>query len=116
MIRANIGDELVVTVSNRLDRPTSLHWHGITLRNDMDGAAPATPNIDAGQDFTYRFSAPDSGTYWGHPHVGLEEDMGLYLPVIIDDPHESSYDAEWMVVMDDWTDGSANLRNNSTAS
>jgi FtsP/CotA-like multicopper oxidase with cupredoxin domain len=42
--------------------------------------------------------------------------MGLYLPVIIDDPHESSYDAEWMVVMDDWTDGSANLRNNSTAS
>ena len=116
LIRANIGDELVVTVSNRLDRPTSLHWHGITLRNDMDGAAPATPNIDAGQDFTYRFSAPDSGTYWGHPHVGLEEDMGLYLPVIIDDPHESSYDAEWMVVMDDWTDGSANLRNNSTAS
>jgi FtsP/CotA-like multicopper oxidase with cupredoxin domain len=105
LIRANIGDELVVTVSNRLDRPTSLHWHGITLRNDMDGAAPATPNIDAGQDFTYRFSAPDSGTYWGHPHVGLEEDMGLYLPVIIDDPHESSYDAEWIVVMDDWTDG-----------
>src|SRR5271163_4130115 len=71
----------------------------------MDGAAPATPNIDAGQDFTYRFSAPNSGTYWGHPHVGLEEDMGLYLPVIIDDPHESSYDAEWIVVMDDWTDG-----------
>ncbi len=105
LIRANIGDELLVTVSNRLDSPTSLHWHGIALRNDMDGAAPATPNIDAGQDFTYRFSAPNSGTYWGHPHVGLEEDMGLYLPVIIDDPRESGYDAEWIVVMDDWTDG-----------
>jgi FtsP/CotA-like multicopper oxidase with cupredoxin domain len=105
LIRANIGDELAVTVSNRLDAPTSMHWHGIALRNDMDGAAPATPNIDAGQDFTYRFSAPNSGTYWGHPHVGLEEDMGLYLPVIIDDPHESGYDAEWIVVMDDWTDG-----------
>jgi len=105
LIRANIGDELAVTVSNRLDAPTSMHWHGIALRNDMDGAAPATPNIDAGQDFTYRFSAPNSGTYWGHPHVGLEEDMGLYLPVIIDDPNESAYDAEWIVVMDDWTDG-----------
>ena len=105
LIRANIGDELVVTVSNRLGSPTSLHWHGIALRNDMDGAAPATPNIDADQDFTYRFSAPNSGTYWGHPHVGLEEDMGLYLPVIIDDPHESGYDAEWIVVIDDWTDG-----------
>jgi FtsP/CotA-like multicopper oxidase with cupredoxin domain len=71
----------------------------------MDGAAPATPNIVAGEDFIYRFSAPNSGTYWGHPHVGLEGDTGLYLPVIIDDPNESAYDTEWIVVMDDWTDG-----------
>ena len=86
LIRAKIGDELVVKVSNRLDRPTSVHWHGIALRNDMDGAAPATPNIPAGQDFTYRFSVPNSGTYWGHPHTGLDADKGLYLPVIVDDP------------------------------
>ncbi|MGO9693991.1 MAG: multicopper oxidase family protein [Mycobacterium sp.] len=105
LIRANIGDELVVTVSNRLDSPTSVHWHGIALRNDMDGAEPATPNISAGQDFTYRFSVPNSGTYWAHPHTGLEEDTGLYLPVIVDDPTEGNYDAEWIVVLDDWTDG-----------
>ncbi len=105
LIRANIGDELVVTVSNRLDRPTSVHWHGIALRNDMDGAEPATPNINGGQDFIYRFSVPSSGTYWGHPHTGLDEDTGLYLPVIVDDPTEGSYDAEWIVVLDDWTDG-----------
>ena len=47
----------------------------------MDGAEPATPNIAAGQDFTYRFSVPNAGTYWAHPHTGLEADMGLYLPV-----------------------------------
>ncbi|OBH06313.1 MULTISPECIES: multicopper oxidase family protein [unclassified Mycobacterium] len=105
LIRARVGDELVVTVSNRLDHPTSVHWHGIALRNDMDGAAPATPNIPAGRDFTYRFSVPDSGTYWGHPHTGLDADMGLYLPVIVDDPSEGDYDAEWVVVLDDWTDG-----------
>src|ERR1700682_3925839 len=46
LIRANVGDELAVTVANRLNHPTSVHWHGIALRNDMDGAAPATPNID----------------------------------------------------------------------
>jgi FtsP/CotA-like multicopper oxidase with cupredoxin domain len=105
LIRARIGDELVVTVSNRLDHPTSVHWHGIALRNDMDGAAPATPNIPAGQDFTYRFSVPNSGTYWAHPHTGLDADMGLYLPVIVDDPTEGYYDTEWIVVLDDWTDG-----------
>lgn len=105
LIRAAIGDELVVRVSNQLDRPTSVHWHGIALRNNMDGAEPATPNIEAGQEFTYQFSAPNSGTFWGHPHTGLDEDTGLYLPVIIDDPTESDYDAEWIVVLDDWTDG-----------
>ncbi|OMC27237.1 oxidase [Mycobacterium colombiense] len=105
VIRARIGDEVEVTVSNRLDHPTSVHWHGIALRNDMDGAEPATPNIAAGHDFTYRFSVPNSGTYWAHPHTGLDEDTGLYLPVIVDDPTEGNYDAEWIVVLDDWTDG-----------
>jgi multicopper oxidase len=106
VIRARVGDELAVTVANRLNMPTSFHWHGIALRNDMDGAEPATPNIPAGEDFTFRFSVPNAGTYWGHPHTGLDADMGLYLAVIIDDPTESgNYDAEWIVVLDDWTDG-----------
>jgi multicopper oxidase len=106
LIRANVGDELAVTVTNRLDHPTSVHWHGIALRNDMDGVAPATANIDAGRDFTYRFSSPHPGTYWAHPHTGLDADYGLYLPVIIDDPTEPGrYDAEWIVMLDDWTDG-----------
>ncbi len=96
LIRANVGDELAVTVTNRLDHPTTVHWHGIALRNDMDGAAPATPNIDAGRDFTYRFSVPHPGTYWAHPHTGLDADFALYLPVVVDDPAEPGrYDAEW---------------------
>ena len=105
VIRAKVGDELVVNVSNRLGEPTSAHWHGIALRNDMDGSEPATPNIDAGQDFTYKFSVPNSGTYWVHPHVGLQDDVGLYLPLIVEDPTEGNYDAEWIVVLDDWTNG-----------
>lgn len=106
LVRASVGDELAVTVRNRLDRTTSVHWHGIALRNDMDGASPATPDIAAGRDFTYRFSLPHPGTYWAHPHTGLDLDTGLYFPVIVDDPDEpGSYDAEWVVLLDDWTDG-----------
>ncbi|KAA1249346.1 multicopper oxidase family protein [Mycobacterium simiae] len=106
LIRANVGDELAVNVRNRLGAPTSVHWHGIAIRNDMDGVFPATPNIAANTDFTYRFSSPHPGTYWAHPHVDLQTDYGLYLPLIIDDPAESAdYDAEWVVVLDDWTDG-----------
>ncbi|WP_433611959.1 multicopper oxidase family protein [Prescottella agglutinans] len=106
VIRANVGDELAVTVDNKMPDSTSLHWHGISLRSDMDGAAPASRDIGAGTSFTYRFSVPHPGTYWAHPHVGLQTDYGLYVPVIVDDPNESlTYDTEWIVVLDDWTDG-----------
>ena len=106
LIRANVGDEIAVTVDNALDRPTSVHWHGLALRNDMDGAAPATPEIAPGGSFTYRFTSPVPGTYWAHPHTGLDTDVGLYVPVIIDDPAEPGrYDAEWIVMLDDWTSG-----------
>lgn len=106
MIRANVGDEIAVTVDNGLDHPTSMHWHGLAVRNDMDGAAPATPNVDPGASFTYRFSSPYPGTYWAHPHAGLDTDFGMYVPVIIDDPAEPGrYDAEWIVMLDDWTSG-----------
>lgn len=108
LIRANVGDELAVTVKNRLPEPTSVHWHGIALRNDMDGVDPVSPNIAPSGDFTYRFSVPNAGTYWAHPHMGLQTDYGLYLPVVIDDRAEpGNYDAEWIVVLDDWTDGIA---------
>ncbi|GAY17853.1 multicopper oxidase family protein [Mycobacterium sp. shizuoka-1] len=109
LIRANIGDELAVAVDNGLDHSSSVHWHGIALRNDMDGASPATPNIAPGAGFTYRFTSPYGGTYWAHPHTGLDTDYGLYLPVIIDDPAEPGrYDAEWIVMLDDWTSGVGN--------
>jgi FtsP/CotA-like multicopper oxidase with cupredoxin domain len=42
--------------------------------------------VPAGQSFTYKFIVPDAGTYWAHPHVGVELDTGLYLPLIVDDP------------------------------
>ncbi|KWX20508.1 oxidase [Mycolicibacterium wolinskyi] len=106
LVRASVGDELKVTLRNRLGHATSVHWHGIALRNDMDGASPATPDVDDGSEFTYRFSLPHPGTYWAHPHVGLDADTGLYFPVIVDDPAEPGrYDAEWVVMLDDWTDG-----------
>ena len=115
LIRANVGDELAITVQNRLGDPTSVHWHGIALRNDMDGVEPATPNIPAGHDFTYRFSVPNAGTYWAHPHVGLEEDMGLYLPFIVDDPTERAITTP--NGLSSWTIGpmaSAKARSSST--
>ncbi|MER7705695.1 multicopper oxidase family protein [Kitasatospora sp. NPDC097605] len=106
-VRTTAGDTLVATLNNRLPVPTSLHWHGLALRNDMDGVPPVTMRpVPAGGDFTYRFVTDRPGTYWFHPHVGVQLDRGLHAPLIVEDPAEPlGYDEEWVVVLDDWLDG-----------
>ncbi|MBL8931239.1 MAG: multicopper oxidase family protein [Kineosporiaceae bacterium] len=107
LIRATAGDLVTVEVSNTLPTGTSVHWHGIRLRNDMDGVPGLTQlPIAVGSTFTYSFTAPDPGTYWYHPHSGVQVDRALYGPMIVEDPAEpGDYDVEWIVVLDDWVDG-----------
>ena len=107
VVRMTAGDTLRATVHNQLPTDTSVHWHGLALRNDMDGVPGVTQKaIGNGQTFTYDFVAPDPGTYWFHPHVGVQLDRALYGALIVDDPHEPlSYDDEWVVILDDWLDG-----------
>src|SRR5699024_5692780 len=90
-----------------LDQETSVHWHGIALRNDMDGVPGLTQDpIRPGARFTYDFTVPLAGTHWYHSHSGLQLDRGLYGPLIIDDPADpGDYDHEWIVVLGDWLDG-----------
>ncbi|MGP3975014.1 multicopper oxidase family protein [Streptomyces sp. 8N114] len=106
-IRVTAGNTLALTLANHLPEATSAHWHGLALRNDMDGVPALTQReIRPGADFTYRFAVPQPGTYWFHPHSGVQQDRGLYAPLIVEDPKEPlRYDKEWVVVLDDWVDG-----------
>ncbi|MGW6020679.1 multicopper oxidase family protein [Streptomyces sp. NPDC055099] len=106
-VRVTAGDTLALTLANHLPEATSLHWHGLALRNDMDGVPGLTQKaVKPGAEFTYRFAVPHPGTYWFHPHSGTQQDRGLYAPLIVEDPKEPlRYDREWVVVLDDWVDG-----------
>ncbi|MBO1419092.1 multicopper oxidase family protein [Streptomyces sp. FH025] len=106
-VRATLGETLAVTLANHLPQPTSLHWHGLALRNDMDGVPGVTQAaVKPGASFEHRFALSHPGTYWFHPHSGVQQDRGLYAPLIVEDPKEPlSYDKEWVVVLDDWVDG-----------
>jgi FtsP/CotA-like multicopper oxidase with cupredoxin domain len=69
LLRVAVGDRLRVRVRNGLPEATTVHWHGIVIRNDMDGVAGVTqPPIAGGQEFTYEFVLPDPGMYWYHSH------------------------------------------------
>ncbi|AJE81650.1 multicopper oxidase family protein [Streptomyces coelicoflavus] len=108
-VRLSVGDTLAAELSNQLPgrTATSIHWHGLALRNDMDGVPPLTQAaVRAGSTFTYRFTADAPGTYFFHPHVGVQLDRGLYAPLIVEDLREPlAYDDEWVVLLDDWVDG-----------
>ncbi|MBC2644852.1 MULTISPECIES: multicopper oxidase family protein [unclassified Rhodococcus (in: high G+C Gram-positive bacteria)] len=108
-IRLRRGDVLRAELTNELPAESTIHWHGLALRNDMDGVPGLTQSaIAPNTPFTYEFLAPDAGTHWFHPHVGMQLDRGLYAPVIVEDPAEGAdYDLEAVLVLDDWLDGVA---------
>lgn len=110
-IRLRNGDVLRARVRNELPEPLTIHWHGIALRNDMDGVPDLTqPAIQEGGSFVYEFSAPDPGTYFYHPHTGTQLDRGLYGALIVDD--RTGADApEATVLIDDWVDGTGRTPN-----
>ncbi len=87
MIRVTEGDRVRVVVKNELDEPTSVHFHGVELPNNMDGVPDVTQKaIQPGETFTYEFEANPAGSYWYHSHFegDVQVSAGLYAPFIID--------------------------------
>tara|TARA_R110001599_G_scaffold353781_1_gene597605 strand:- start:10772 stop:12562 length:1791 start_codon:yes stop_codon:yes gene_type:complete len=96
----------VLKVHNQLPTSSSIHWHGILLPFEMDGVpGVAFPGIDPGTTFAARFPLRQSGTYWYHSHSGLQEQSGVYGPLVIH-PAEAdpvSVDRDYVVMLSDWT-------------
>ncbi len=91
-LRVRRGDEVKVRVVNRLAQPTAVHWHGLRLDNRMDGVPHLTQApIAPGASFDYRFTAPDAGTFWYHPHWHASEQLGrgLHGLLIVDEGSRS---------------------------
>jgi len=106
LIRLKEGQNVRLTVQNRLNEDTSIHWHGLIVPFQMDGVPGISfPGIRPGQDFTYEFPIKQSGTYWYHSHSGLQEQLGHYGPIVIDPagPDAVAYDREHVIVLSDWT-------------
>jgi CopA family copper-resistance protein len=100
------GHEAVLRVTNHLDVDSSIHWHGILLPFEMDGVpGVAFPGIAPGATFEARFPVRQSGTYWYHSHSGLQEQSGVYGPLVVHpaapDPHACERD--YVLLLSDWT-------------
>jgi len=106
LVRLKEGEEAELRVINRLDEPTSIHWHGIILPYEMDGVPGVTyPGVAPGESFTHRFTVKQSGTYWYHSHSGFQEQRGMFGPLIIDPikPEPFEYERDFAIMLHDWS-------------
>ncbi|AIL62634.1 copper resistance system multicopper oxidase [Pseudomonas alkylphenolica] len=107
VLRWREGDTVTLRVRNRLDEPTSLHWHGIILPANMDGVPGLSfAGIEPGGDYLYQFTLQQSGTYWYHSHSGLQEQAGVYGAIVIEpkQPEPHHYQRDYVLLLSDWSD------------
>jgi FtsP/CotA-like multicopper oxidase with cupredoxin domain len=101
-IRAKVGDTVIVHFTNALPEATTIHWHGVRVPNEMDGAPGMTQAvIEPGASFRYEFILRDAGTYWYHPHQSSADQVGrgLYGPIVVEDPADPAAFGDDLVLM-----------------
>ncbi len=106
VIRLKEGQQATLRVTNRLKEDTSIHWHGLLLPPNMDGVPGVSfAGIKPDTTFTYSYPVRQSGTYWYHSHSGLQEQSGVYGPMIIDpiEPEPFGYERDYVVMLSDWS-------------
>lgn len=104
-LRVRQGRELAINLINQLPQPTTIHWHGVRIDNAMDGVAGLTQAAaKPGERFTYRFTPPDAGTYWYHPHNRTWEQLarGLQGALVVEEERPPDVDRDVTVLVDDW--------------
>ncbi|HYR83856.1 MAG TPA: multicopper oxidase domain-containing protein [Terriglobia bacterium] len=86
-LRVEEGDVVEITLYNTHYLPHTIHLHGTSQPNNMDGVPHMTQDeVAPGKSFTYRFVAGAPGTYWYHCHVQdhVHPIMGLAGMLIIE--------------------------------
>lgn len=105
VLRATQGERIRIHVTNALDEPTTVHWHGLRIPIDMDGVPGISQDpIEPGESFTYEFDLPDAGTFWYHSHVSTSEQVGrgLHGTLIVDEATPPIVERDVLWVLDDW--------------
>lgn len=72
----------------------------------MDGVPGVVfPGIRPGESFEARFAVRQRGTYWYHSHSGLQEQSGVYGPLVVHPatPDPYTYERDYVIVLSDWT-------------
>ncbi|MDM9619859.1 multicopper oxidase family protein [Rhizobium sp. S96] len=109
VLRMTKGKPYAARLTNTLDEPTTIHWHGLRIANKMDGVPFMTqPYVYTGDSFDYAFTPPDAGTFWYHPHCNTLTQMGHGMTgvIVVEDAEDPTFDSEVVLNLRDWRLGS----------
>ncbi|MDQ2946302.1 MAG: copper oxidase [Acidobacteriota bacterium] len=104
-IQADEGDRVRIVFDNHLPEPTGIHWHGLELPIEMDGVPgigqkPVMP----GGRFIYEFSLHQNGTFFYHPHMAMQEMVGMLGGFIIHPktPYAPHVDKDYLIALQEY--------------
>ncbi|WP_245536343.1 multicopper oxidase family protein [Terriglobus saanensis] len=110
LLRMRQGQEQTVAIRNLTSDPEVVHWHGLFLPSDIDGAMEeGTPMIAPGGSARYVMKPDPAGFRWYHTHTFAGKNLmkaqysGLHGFLMIE-PRENPapYDREVFLALHDW--------------
>ncbi len=76
LLRVKEGQQVIVDVKNDSDVPELVHWHGLYVAPEVDGAMEeGTPMVPATGSRQYTLTAQPSGARWYHTHAFAGKDL-----------------------------------------
>jgi FtsP/CotA-like multicopper oxidase with cupredoxin domain len=110
LLRMKQGQEYTIEVHNRTADSEVVHWHGLFLPPEIDGAMEeGTPMIAPGATARYTFKPDPSGFRWFHTHTFAGNDLrkaqfGGQHGFLMIEPRDNAgqYDREVFLALHDW--------------
>jgi FtsP/CotA-like multicopper oxidase with cupredoxin domain len=110
LVRMRQGQEQTIEITNRSGDPEVVHWHGLFLPPEIDGAMEeGTPMIAPGASVRYTLKPDPPGFRWFHTHTFAGKDLtkaqygGLHGFVMIEGrENPGAYDREVFLALHDW--------------
>jgi FtsP/CotA-like multicopper oxidase with cupredoxin domain len=110
LIRWSEGKPITIDVVNHTDVPEIVHWHGLWIPSEEDGAMEeGSPMIAVNSQRRYSFTPQPAGFRWYHTHTTAGHDLkrgtytGQFGCFYIEPKHEpGAYDQEIFLTLHDW--------------
>jgi FtsP/CotA-like multicopper oxidase with cupredoxin domain len=110
LLRVREGQSVSIDVVNDTDVPEYVHWHGLFVPSEMDGAQEeGTPPVAPHGSRRYQFAARPAGSRWYHSHTAAMMDLhrgsytgqfGFFMIDSAKDP--GHYDQEVFLALREW--------------